>query len=256
MPRSQKRFKKDCTNLVDARARRHGQYASDSSISSSSSAIATSSNVEFHSIPEPAAETMQELLDLSHKAANTDDEELDPSFDLDSSVKSDTHHQSETFCEEWVSQLSRDDKLALGVFLQYHLCETIGKGETEAAELAGLMIGRSDRTVRDWKVQFYENDGRIPESTQGQYQRSGVLYHNEALNNKVCKYVRDNASVKGPANLTISFCQWVNELLVNETLEPGYPRKILVETARNWFHALGFEVKTFDVHHKMCWKKP
>ena len=79
---------------------------------------------------------------------------------------------------------------------------------------------------------------------QGQYQRSGVLYHNEALNNKVCKYVRDNASVKESANLTtMSFCQWVNEqLLFNETLEPGYPRKISVETARNWLHAHGFEV--------------
>ena len=60
-----------------------------------------------------------------------------------------------------VTKLSRDDRYALGVFLQYHLRETVGKSETEAAELAGLMIGRSDRTVRDWKAQFYENDGNI-----------------------------------------------------------------------------------------------
>jgi len=46
--------------------------------------------------------------------------------------------------------------MALGLFLQYHLCETVGKGETEAAELAGLMIGRSDRMVREWMVQFYK----------------------------------------------------------------------------------------------------
>ena len=103
------------------------------------------------------AGTMQELLDPSHEALNTDDEALDPSLDLNSSVKSGTHHQ-------------RDDRHALGVFLQYHLHETVGKSETEAAELAGLMIGRSDRTVRD-----YENDGNVPESKQGQYQRSGVL---------------------------------------------------------------------------------
>jgi len=54
--------------------------------------------------------------------------------------------------------------IALGMFLQYHLCET------EAAELAGLMIRRSDRIVFEWKVQFYENDGRIPECMQDQYQ--------------------------------------------------------------------------------------
>ena len=105
------------------------------------------------------AETMQDILDLPYEAANTDDEELDPSFDLNTSAKLDTQHQIETFCEEWVTQLSRDDRYALGIFLQHHLCETVGKSETEAAELAGLMIARSDRTVRDWKSQFYENDG-------------------------------------------------------------------------------------------------
>ena len=41
------------------------------------------------------------------------------------------------------------------------------------------------------------------------------------------------------------FCQWVNDnLLPNETLEPGFPRKISVETARKWMHELGFEVVT------------
>ena len=41
------------------------------------------------------------------------------------------------------------------------------------------------------------------------------------------------------------FCQWVNDdFLSNETLEPGFPRKISVETARKWMHELGFEVVT------------
>ena len=34
------------------------------------------------------------------------------------------------------------------------------------------------------------------------------------------------------------------DLLSNETLEPGFPRKISVETARKWMHELGFEVVT------------
>ena len=39
------------------------------------------------------------------------------------------------------------------------------------------------------------------------------------------------------------FCERVNNhLLLNETLEPGYPRNILVETAWIWMHELGFEV--------------
>ena len=49
------------------------------------------------------------------------------------------------------------------------LCETVGHGksETEAAELAGLMTGWSDRTAQDWKAHFYESDSNnIPESKQ------------------------------------------------------------------------------------------
>lgn len=105
--------------------------------------------------PLPDVGTMRELLILLCEAINTDDKTLDQPFHLNSSLKSDTHHQIETFCEEWVTQLSRDDRYALGVFLQYHLCQTVGKFETEAAELAGLMIGRSDRTVRDRKTLLF-----------------------------------------------------------------------------------------------------
>jgi len=113
---------------------------------------------------------MEDLLNLSQEAANTDDEGHDSSFKLDS----DTQHQMETYCEEWVVQLSRDDRYSLGIFLEYHLNVTVGKSTTEAAELTGLMTGRSDQTIREWKAKFYENDGSIPESAQGQYQRSGV----------------------------------------------------------------------------------
>ena len=88
--------------------------------------------------------------------------------------------------------------------------------------------------------------GEIPEIKQGQYQRTGVLWKNEILSKKACRYIRDNAVAKGKPNLTVgSFCQWVNEdLLPNETLEPGFPRKISVETARKWMHEMGFMVLT------------
>ena len=136
------------------------------------------------------------------------------------------------------------DRISLGIFIQYQLSTVLQKGETESAELAALMIGKSDRTIRDWIAQFLENDCKVPDSKQGHYQRSGVLWQNEDLNKKASKYIRENAAVKGRPNLTAcSFCEWVNEeLLVNETLEPGFPRKISVETARHWLHELGFEV--------------
>ena len=51
-------------------------------------------------------------------------------------------------------------------------------------------------------------------------------------------------SVQMLSHLTsLSFCRWVNEsLLPNSILEPGYPRRISVQTARVWLHELGFEV--------------
>ena len=173
---------------------------------------------------------------------DTDSGGEDSSFELNSSLKSDTHHLLDTFCEEWVAQLSCEDRFSLGVFLQYQNSAVLQKAETESAELAALMIGKLDQTICEWKLQFLENDGKIPESKQGHYQCSGVLWQNEHLNKKASKYVRENATVKGKSNLTAYFfCEWVNEeLLVTETLEPGFPRKISVETARHWLHELGF----------------
>ena len=86
----------------------------------------------------------------------------------------------------------------------------------------------------------------IPASKQGHYQRTGVLLNNKALNKKATKYIRKNAPVKGKFNLTAStFCQWVKEeLLPNETLEPGCPRMIAIETALKWMHEMGYEVLT------------
>ena len=107
-----------------------------------------------------------------------------------------------------------------------------------------MMINKPDRTVCDWRTHFYTSNGEIPDSTQGQYQRSGILWACEKLNKKVTRFIRENANVKGKPNLKIhQFCGWVNNsLLPSETLEPGFPRKVSIETARRWMHELGFEV--------------
>ena len=67
---------------------------------------------------------------------------------------------------------------------------------------------------------------------------------NEELCEKARVYVRANAAPRGRPNLTSNaFCQWVNnDLLPNSVLEPGYPRKVSVETARKWLHELGFDI--------------
>lgn len=148
------------------------------------------------------------------------------------------------FCEEWVAVLDRDNKRSLAIFLCYCLTTMLSFTETRAAEFVSSVIGKSDRTVRQWRQDLLANDGVLPGTRQGQYRRSGVLWQNEELNKKAVQYVRVNAAVKGKPNMTaLSFCKWVNKsLLPNCTLEPGYPRSISVETARTWLHCLGFQV--------------
>ena len=53
---------------------------------------------------------------------------------------------------------------------------------SKAADLIASMIGKTERTVRDWKYSFIANDGSFPESQQGKYRRQGILWQNKELN--------------------------------------------------------------------------
>ena len=148
-----------------------------------------------------------------------------------------------TYSQEWVESLDRDD-LSLSILLWYLLVGVLHFQLTEAAKVIGSVLGKSDRTVREWRSTFIGNKGEFPDTLQGKYQREGVLWQNEELNKLATKYVRENTSVKGRPNMTaVSFCKWVNEtLLPNQVLTPGLPRHISVETGRKWLHELGFQI--------------
>jgi hypothetical protein len=85
---------------------------------------------------------------------------------------------------------------------------------------------------------------QLMESSQGHYVRNNTLMSSEELSEKMRVYVRENAAPHGRPHVTASaFCQWVNnDLLPNSVLEPGYPRRVSVETARKRHHELGFEI--------------
>lgn len=148
----------------------------------------------------------------------------------------------EQFIEEWVMCLGREDTISLSLFLTYHFVKLFNFTKTKAAEYAGMMIRKTDCSVRQWKQDFLDNKG-IPDNKQGKYQRTGVLWSSEELNWKATKYVRENANVKGQPNMTsLSFCRWVNDDLQNTSLPPGFPRRVSIQTARKWLHHLGFIV--------------
>ena len=58
--------------------------------------------------------------------------------------------------------------VSLGLFLCFQLSKHFNLGDTQAAEIAGMMVGRPDKTVREWRKQVLE-DGEVPESKQGKY---------------------------------------------------------------------------------------
>ena len=132
------------------------------------------------------------------------------------------------------------------MFLCYHLVAQFCFTTTNADNCVANLIGKSERSVRRWRSSLIENKGWLPGSKQGKFQRTGVLWRNEELNEKASTFVRANSAVKGEPNMTtLDFCKWVNNtLLPSSTLEPGFPRNVSVETARLWLHNLGFEVLT------------
>ena len=145
---------------------------------------------------------------------------------------------------DWVDDLHQDDLTYLSIVLQHLLVTELHFALTEPATIVSRVIGKTNRTIREWRSMFKANEGSFPDTLQGKYQRTGVLWQNEELNKKATRYVREHASVKGRPNMNIrSFATWVNDVLLPSSgLEPGYPRKVSVETARRWLHELGFQV--------------
>ena len=158
------------------------------------------------------------------RSVSTDPTDEDPTFDPEEAKASDPTLKLEQFVEEWVLSLDCDDKIALGLFLTYNLQHTLNFTATRSAEYAAIMMGKSERTIRQWRSDFLAN-GEILQNKQGRYQRQGILWSSEELNKKASEYIRADANVKGQPNLTAAaFCFWVNEeLLPNACLEPGFP---------------------------------
>lgn len=63
--------------------------------------------------------------------------------------------------------LSRDDQMSLAITLHYALVELHDLPSNEVANLTASFLGKSERTVREWRHAFVENNGSFPESQQG-----------------------------------------------------------------------------------------
>ena len=238
MPRERKQVKQRRKNACKAREAKRARLEAQ---------------VEL-SLPGPSGSGDTDLEQRARSISTDPTDPEDTTFDPEEELALNPTLKLEQYLEDWVLSLDRDDKISLGLFLCYNLQHTLNFTSTE---YAAMMMGRSDRTVWQWRADFLKN-GEILGNKQGRYRRKGLLWSNEALNKKACDYVRENANIKGKPNLTSSsFCSWINEVLLpNSCLEPGFPRKVSTETARLWLHHLGFEVLSatkgayFDGHER------
>ena len=86
-------------SLQKAREYRRRRVSSDNSVTATP--ITSASAAERSVKPSD----MVGLLFMSESALDTDNEDVDPSFDLDASMKSDSDHMIKSFCEDWISHL-------------------------------------------------------------------------------------------------------------------------------------------------------
>ena len=199
--------------------------------------------------PSPSTPSLSQASSVAQPSTDLDcllmdeDSNLDPTFDPEKEITANPDLKLEQYVEDWVLSLDYEDRVSLGLFLSFHFQHLLNFTQYHAADYAAIMMGKSERTIRQWLLDFKEA-GEIPGNKQGHYLRTGLLWSSEDLNKKAIEFVRENSNKKGEANLTsVTFCQWVNDcLLPNSNLEPGFPRKVCLEVARQWLHKLGFEV--------------
>ena len=121
--------------------------------------------------------------DISSESTDQDDPTFDPQQELDENPSL----KMEQFLEDWVVSLSREDKISLGLFLSYNLRNVLNFTATRAAEYAVVMMGKSDRTIRQWHSDFVEHS-EIPDNNKV------FFWSSETLNKKVTRYIRENCN--------------------------------------------------------------
>ena len=79
------------------------------------------------------------------------------------------------YANEWVESLHRDSLQSTSIPLWHLLGGVLHYPIMDAAKLIGEVLGKGERTVREWRAKFMDNGGNFPESLQGKHQRQGVV---------------------------------------------------------------------------------
>ena len=95
----------------------------------------------------------------------------DPTYDPQEDLSADANISLERFVEDWVLTSDRNDKISLSLFLCYHLQHLLNFTHTKAAEYAGIMLGKSDRTIHQW----HHDLSRVEKSPKASRESTNIL---------------------------------------------------------------------------------
>ena len=152
-----------------------------------------------------------------------------------------TDETAQAVFDDWMVCLPAIQRKTLAVLLMHSFKVRQNMNAKDAAREAGSIAGFNEKTVRQYRSDFYKNGGKFSETKQGKYKRHWLL-NDENLRLEASMWVRENSYKKGEPNMTAqSFCQWVNDhLLPSQNLPPELPRSISLRTATRWLRRLGF----------------
>lgn len=109
----------------------------------------------------------------------------------------------EAYASDWMAGLDREDMMSLTITLHLLLVSKLKLKVTDAAQIIAELTGKGERAVRLWRAQCLGNNGSFPDNLQGKYQRSGVFWQSEEMNELATRYVRENRVVKGRPNMNL-----------------------------------------------------
>ena len=175
-----------------------------------------------------------------HQSSDSNDVRLNVQ-DYSDAEDTDIEFDPQESYEEYLSTVPRETLKVLAVMMTDCFMTRFGLTTVAAAKESGMLFDVNEKTVRNWRNEFYNNNGSFHESKRGKHIRPFVL-DDEECRSKAAQWVRSNASVKGKPNMTaLKFCNWVNtDLLPHTDLPPILSQSIKEGTAVKWLHELGF----------------
>ena len=141
--------------------------------------------------------------------------------DTDSSDESDddydanlTVDEAESIYRDWMSELDNEDVKMMALMMYDAFQKRFGLTKCGAAAEVALLLGRSSKTVRMWRKDFYGNKGQFSQYKRGKYHRF-CAFDDESYKKLALTWIRSNAVRKGRPNMTAaSFQQYLNTKLL------------------------------------------